>query len=145
MVKTKVGDRYVLESMLKEDYNFGGEQSGHIIFLDYNTTGDGSVTALQLVSIMKKRQKSLSSLASVMKRLPQVLVNVEVDDVTKHSYIDNANIQSAIKDIETKLDGNGRVLVRPSGTEPLIRIMIEGEDHEEIEEYANNLAVLFKK
>lgn len=145
VVKTKVGDRYVLESMLKEDYNFGGEQSGHIIFLDYNTTGDGSVTALQLVSIMKKRQKSLSSLASVMKRLPQVLVNVEVDDVTKHSYIDNANIQSAIKDIETKLDGNGRVLVRPSGTEPLIRIMIEGEDHEEIEEYANNLAVLFKK
>src|SRR5690606_26883191 len=110
VVKTKVGDRYVLESMLKEDYNFGGEQSGHIIFLDYNTTGDGSVTALQLVSIMKKRQKSLSSLASVMKRLPQVLVNVEVDDVTKHSYIDNANIQSAIKDIETKLDGNGRVL-----------------------------------
>lgn len=145
VVKTKVGDRYVLESMLKEGYNFGGEQSGHIIFFDHNTTGDGCVTALQLVSIMQKRQQKLSTLANAMKKLPQVLVNVEADEDMKHNYINDNSIQSAIREIEEKLKGNGRVLVRPSGTEPLIRIMIEGENHDEIEKYANSLATLFKK
>lgn len=144
VVKTQVGDRYVLERMLECGYNFGGEQSGHIIFLDHNTTGDGSLTAVQLASIIKRQGHSLSKLASVMKRLPQVLVNVEADEETKKIYVNNRDIQSAIEEIETNLNGRGRVLIRPSGTEPLIRIMIEGEDQKEIDMYANNLADLFK-
>lgn len=144
VIKTKVGDRYVLEKMLEDGYNFGGEQSGHIIFLDHNTTGDGALTAVQLVSVLQRKQKSLSELATAMERLPQVLVNVNVDEKTKKIYSDNAHIKSAVKEIESKLNGKGRVLIRPSGTEPLIRIMIEGEDQEEIDTYANSLAELFQ-
>ncbi|NMA95704.1 MAG: phosphoglucosamine mutase [Clostridiales bacterium] len=145
VVKTQVGDRYVLERMLKDGYNFGGEQSGHIIFLDHNTTGDGTLTAVKLMEIMKRRGKQISELANIMKRFPQILVNVKADEEAKKSYRDDKDIESAIKNVEAKLGGRGRVLIRPSGTEPLIRIMIEGEDQKIIEAYANDLAKLFRQ
>lgn len=143
--KTTVGDRYVLEKMLEKGYNIGGEQSGHIIFLDYNTTGDGMITALQLMSVMKRSGKKLSELGNTMKRLPQVLVNVKVEEDKKQLYLKNEVIQDEIRNMEETLAGRGRVLIRPSGTEPLIRIMIEGEDQAKIEGYANELAELLKK
>ena len=142
LVKTKVGDRYVLEEMLKENYILGGEQSGHIIFLDHNTTGDGLVTALQVASILKESGKTFSELASVMKELPQVLVNDKVPNEKKNIYLEDAEIIEAIKAVEAKLNGVGRVLIRPSGTEPLVRVMLEGENQEEINEMANSLVDL---
>ena len=141
-IKTKVGDRYVLEEMLKGGYNLGGEQSGHIIFLDYNTTGDGLLTALQVAAIKKKTGKTLSELAGVMKELPQVLVNARVTNDKKNIYLEDEEIIEAIKAVETKLNGVGRVLIRPSGTEPLVRVMLEGENQEEIDKMANDLANL---
>ena len=123
LVKTKVGDRYVLEEMLKENYILGGEQSGHIIFLDHNTTGDGLVTALQIAAILKESGKTFSELAGVMKELPQVLVNAKVPNEKKNIYLEDAEIIEAIKAVEAKLNGVGRVLIRPSGTEPLVRVM----------------------
>ena len=142
LVKTKVGDRYVLEEMLKENYILGGEQSGHIIFLDYNTTGDGLVTALQVAAILKESGKTFSELAGVMKELPQVLVNAKVPNEKKNIYLEDEEIIKAINDVEAKLNGVGRVLIRPSGTEPLVRVMLEGENQEEINEMANSLVDL---
>lgn len=141
-VKTKVGDRYVLEEMLKEGYKLGGEQSGHIIFLDFNTTGDGLITALQVSSIIKKSGKKLSELAKVMRKLPQVLVNVTVPKDKMNIYKEDAEIISKTNEIEKKLEGKGRVLIRPSGTEPLVRVMLEGEDQVEIDKMAHSLADL---
>ena len=136
LVKTKVGDRYVLEEMLKENYILGGEQSGHIIFLDHNTTGDGLVTALQIAAILKESGKTFSELAGVMKELPQVLVNAKVPNEKKNIYLEDKEIIDAINAVEAKLNGVGRVLIRPSGTEPLVRVMLEGENQEEINEMA---------
>jgi phosphoglucosamine mutase len=141
-IKTKVGDRYVLEEMVKDGYILGGEQSGHIIFLDYNTTGDGLVTALQVAAIRKRSGKTLSELAGIMKDLPQVLVNAKVPNEKKNIYLEDEEIINEIKKIEEALHGAGRVLIRPSGTEPLVRVMLEGEDQEEIDKMAHGLADL---
>jgi phosphoglucosamine mutase len=140
-----VGDRYVLEKMLEHGYNLGGEQSGHIIFLDHNTTGDGILTALQLLAVMKNKNKSLSELASAMKKYPQVLVNASVSEQNKHGYLDDQEIQKEIKRIEERFQDEGRVLIRPSGTEPVVRVMIEGADQREIEEEAVRLARLIEQ
>ncbi|MBE6069407.1 MAG: phosphoglucosamine mutase [Clostridium lundense] len=144
-ITTKVGDRYVLEEMVKDGYKIGGEQSGHIIFLDYNTTGDGLITGLQLSAIIKNTGKKLSELASVMKELPQVLVNAKIPNDKKDIYITDEEIASEIKGIEDKMKGNGRVLIRPSGTEPLVRVMLEGENQSEIDEIAHSLAKLIEQ
>jgi len=130
VIKTPVGDRYVVEEMLKGGYNLGGEQSGHIVFLDHNTTGDGIITALQVLAIMQREGKTLSELASQMVKLPQVLLNAKVKRREDLSEI--SQIADRIRRAEDKLEGNGRVLVRYSGTEPLVRVMIEGQDQEEI-------------
>ncbi len=143
-VSTTVGDRYVLENMLENDYNIGGEQSGHIIFLDYGTTGDGELTSVQLLSIMKKSGKSLSQLASVMKRYPQVLINVKVSRDKKDKYFTDKTIKAEIEKVKDHLKNRGRILVRPSGTEPLIRVMLEGEDYMEISGFANSIADLIR-
>ncbi len=144
LVKTKVGDRYVLEEMLKGHHSIGGEQSGHIIFLDYNTTGDGLLTAIQLLSVMKEKNAKLSKLAGIMKEMPQVLVNAHVSEEKKKVYLEDEVIKNKIEEIEEHFNGNGRVLIRPSGTEPLVRVMIEGEDKEELDIYANGLAKLIE-
>ena len=141
---TKVGDRYVLEEMLRENYNIGGEQSGHIIFLDYNTTGDGILTALQVLKVLKKTGSSLKELAGVMQILPQVLINARVKNENKNSYMEDQDIAAAIEKLEEEFAGKGRVLIRPSGTEPLVRVMIEGEDQEVIQRKAEELAELIK-
>ena len=135
---TAVGDRYVLEKMLAEGYSIGGEQSGHVIFLDYNSTGDGLLTAVQTLSIMKEKGKSLSELAGLMTKYPQLLVNVRV--LTKAGWETNAAIQDAIREAEGELGSNGRILVRPSGTEPLIRVMAEGPDQEQLDELCHRIA-----
>lgn len=141
---TAVGDRYVLENIMENDYSIGGEQSGHVIFKDFNTTGDGIVTGVQLAGIVKNRGKSLSELASIMKELPQVLVNVKIPNEMKKIHETDEEVKSLIRSVEEKLEGKGRVLIRPSGTEPLVRIMLEGEDLEEITEAAENIADLIK-
>ena len=134
---TAVGDRYVLEKMLVEGYSIGGEQSGHVIFLDYNSTGDGLLTAVQTLSIMKEKGKSLSELAGLMTKYPQLLVNVRV--LTKAGWETNTAIQDAISEAEEELGANGRILVRPSGTEPLIRVMAEGPDQDQLDELCNRI------
>ncbi|MCF0132070.1 MAG: phosphoglucosamine mutase [Pseudobutyrivibrio sp.] len=139
---TKVGDRYVLENMLENGYNLGGEQSGHVIFLDDNTTGDGLLSGLRLLEVMVGTGKSLSELASVMDVLPQALINAKVPTHKKESYMEYPEIASAIEELEKKFAGEGRVLIRPSGTEPLVRVMIEGKNQKEIEEDAKKLADL---
>ena len=144
-VKTKVGDRYVLEEMINNGYTLGGEQSGHIIFLEHNTTGDGLVTALQMASIVKKTGKTLSELASIMKELPQVLANAKVPNNMKNIHQEDEEIKNEIAKIEKALNGVGRVLIRPSGTEPLVRVMLEGENQEEINKMAHDLANLLIK
>lgn len=144
-IKTKVGDRYVLEEMIKDGYVLGGEQSGHIIFLNYNTTGDGLVTGLQLASIVKKSGRTLSELASMMTKLPQVLANAKVPNNMKDIHEKDSQIVEEIKKIEEKLDGCGRVLIRPSGTEPLVRVMLEGKNQEELDQMAHSLAELIEK
>ncbi len=141
-VKTDVGDRYVLECMRKDGYNLGGEQSGHIILLDYNTTGDGLLTAVQLSGIIKQEGKTLSQLSDKMKVYPQILVNAKVKNENKHAYIQDEVIMKEIKKIEEYFHNKGRVLIRPSGTEPLVRVMIEGEKQEELKTLAENLAAL---
>lgn len=140
IVKTAVGDRYVLEEMLANDYVLGGEQSGHIIFLEYNTTGDGLLTGLQLIQVMKETGSKLSDLNRVMVNYPQVLVNAKVKNELKNSYLKNKEIKSEIEKIENMFHGQGRVVIRPSGTEPLIRVMIEGKDKNKIEDIAKELA-----
>ena len=143
-VKTKVGDRYVLEEMLKSGYNFGGEQSGHIIFLDLSTTGDGILSGIQLASVMMRSGMSLSKLASRISILPQVLVNVRVKDEYKDSILEDELIKARIKELEAWFAGKGRVLIRPSGTEPLVRVMIEGPDKKEIGRQAVEMAKLIE-
>lgn len=143
--KTKVGDRYVLENMLEHGYNLGGEQSGHVIFLDDNTTGDGLLSALHLLEVMVSTGKPLSELASVMEVLPQALVNAKVPTHKKESFMDYPEIAGAIEELEAKFEGEGRVLIRPSGTEPLVRVMIEGKDQKQIEDEAKKLAQLITK
>lgn len=141
-VKTAVGDRYVVEEMKKNGYNLGGEQSGHIVFLDYNTTGDGLLTGLQLVNIMKITGKKLSELASEMMIYPQKLINVRVTD--KHAVTQNEKVAAIISTVEEEMAGNGRVLVRPSGTEPLVRVMVEAASVEECENYVNRIVEVVK-
>jgi phosphoglucosamine mutase len=141
-VPTAVGDRYVVEEMKKNGFNLGGEQSGHIIFLDYNTTGDGLLTGLQLVNIMKATQKKLSELAADMKKFPQKLVNVRVTD--KHHVTDNEKVKTIIEQVEAEMNGNGRILVRPSGTEPLVRVMAEAPTEELCETYVERIVSVVK-
>lgn len=129
-VKTKVGDRYVMEAMRKGGFNLGGEQSGHIVFLDHGTTGDGMLTAVQLVNVLKVKQQPLSKLSGIMKKYPQLMVNVRVKE--KNGWEANGTIRSAIEKAEKALGNSGRVLVRPSGTEPLIRVMAEGPDEQQL-------------
>ncbi|GKV65396.1 MULTISPECIES: phosphoglucosamine mutase [unclassified Sporosarcina] len=137
-VQTAVGDRYVVEEMRNGQYNLGGEQSGHIIFMDYNTTGDGLLTALQLVNIMQQTGKKLSDLANEMTIYPQKLVNIRVAD--KHAVMDNLRIASMINEVEKEMAGQGRVLVRPSGTEPLVRVMVEATTKELCEDYSERIS-----
>lgn len=143
--KTKVGDRYVLENMRENGYNIGGEQSGHIIFLDDNTTGDGLLSALHLLQVMVETKKKLSELASIMEVLPQALVNAKVPNHKKDKFMEYSEIAEAIAEVEKKFNGEGRVLIRPSGTEPLVRVMIEGKDQKVIDEEAKKLADLITK
>lgn len=144
-VKTKVGDRYVLEEMKKEGYSIGGEQSGHVIFLDYNTTGDGLVSGLQLAATVKESGKTVSELASAMTELPQVLVNAKVPNSMKNIHNEDEEIKVEISKMEKKLEGEGRVLIRPSGTEPLVRVMLEGKNQNELDEMAHALAKLIEQ
>lgn len=143
--KTKVGDRYVLENMKENGYNLGGEQSGHVIFLDDNTTGDGLLSALHLLQVIVDTGEPLSELAKVMEVLPQALVNAKVPNDKKESYMEYSDIAEAIAELEKKFAGEGRVLIRPSGTEPLVRVMIEGKDQKVIDEEAHKLAELITK
>ena len=143
--KTRVGDRYVLENMLQNGYNIGGEQSGHIIFLDDNTTGDGLLSALHLLQVMVETGRKLSDLAAVMEVLPQALVNAKVPNHKKDKFMEYAEIADAIKKVEERFGGEGRVLIRPSGTEPLVRVMIEGKNQKEIDSEAKKLADLITK
>ena len=138
--KTAVGDRYVLEKMLKDGYNIGGEQSGHVIFLDYATTGDGELSGVQLIETMVKSGKKLSELAQIMRVYPQVLINVKVTPEGKQKYNNDEYIISAVQQAEMELSGEGRVLVRVSGTEPLVRVMLEGSDIEQITKLGNCIA-----
>jgi len=142
--QTKVGDRYVLEEMLKNDYNIGGEQSGHIIMLDYNPTGDGILTSLMLIQILLEKNIKTSELCKTINKYPQVLVNVKVNQDKKSLYLEDEEIQAEIKNIEQEFKDNGRVIIRASGTEPLIRVMIEGQEQKIIEEKATKLAELVR-
>lgn len=141
-VKTAVGDRYVVEEMLKNGYNVGGEQSGHVVFLDWNTTGDGMLTAIQLLFILKDTGKKLSTLAKEVQEYPQALVNVKVTD--KKDALNNQAIKNIILEVETEMNGEGRVLVRPSGTENLLRVMAEAKTQELVEQYVNRIVEVVK-
>lgn len=143
--RTKVGDRYVLEEMREKGYVLGGEQSGHIIFLDHNTTGDGLVSALQFLSVLKKTGKKASEAAQIVNVLPQVLKNAKIKNEYKNTYMNDADVAKMITELENEFDGDGRVLIRPSGTEPLVRVMIEGSDIEYITKRAEELAQLLEK
>lgn len=144
-VSTKVGDRYVLEAMLQDGYNIGGEQSGHIILLDYETTGDGQLSGATVLSIMKRTGDKLSSLAKVMERMPQVLINVKVSAEGKLAFYNDKEIKSEIKRVTDILGDRGRILVRVSGTEPLVRVMLEGENLEEIQSLAEEAAQVVRE
>ena len=142
VIRTEVGDRYVVERMLKDGYNFGGEQSGHIVFLDHNTTGDGAITCLQLLALVVEKGKRLSELRGVMTRLPQILLNVPVKE--KKDFATMPKVSREIAAVEKTLDGRGRTLVRYSGTEMLARIMLEGEDESKIRVMAQQIAELIR-
>lgn len=144
-IPTKVGDRYVLEEMLLEDYKLGGEQSGHVIFSDCATTGDGELTALKVLSVIYRESEKLSVLASVMKKYPQVMVNVKVSPEGKINFYTDSKVKSAIEKAKESLGDTGRVVVRVSGTEPLIRVMAEGENTDEITEIVNTAAAEIKE
>lgn len=144
-IETKVGDRYILERMLKEDYIIGAEQSGHVIFLDYNTTGDGLATGIHLLEIMKKTGKKLSELNGLMKDYPQVLKNARVRDDLKNKFQEFPEIIKAIKEVEEAYHGSGRVVIRPSGTEALFRVMIEGEDINKLSQDADKLVKIIEE
>ncbi|PWI58661.1 phosphoglucosamine mutase [Sulfoacidibacillus thermotolerans] len=143
LVRTAVGDRYVMEAMREGGYVLGGEQSGHVIFLQHNTTGDGVLTALQLLDVMMGAKQRLSELASVMRSYPQVLVNVRVQD--KVAWRNNAAIAAAILQVEEQLGDDGRVLVRESGTEPIVRVMVEGPQEEAVTAYAESIVSIVKR
>ena len=144
-VQTKVGDRYVLENMLKNGYNLGGEQSGHIIFLDYNPTGDGILTSLMLINVILTKNKSLNELAKIINIYPQVLINAKVNSNKKYDFDKDDEINAAIEKLNNEFKDNGRVLIRASGTEPLVRVMIEGENKEYITKKATEVAKLIEK
>ncbi|MBE6535009.1 MAG: phosphoglucosamine mutase [Ruminococcaceae bacterium] len=144
-IATKVGDRYVLEEMLLEDYSFGGEQSGHVIFRDYATTGDGQLTATQLLMILRQSGKKLSELASVMTRYPQTMVNLKISAEGKIAFYTDREISEKLEEAKAILGKTGRIVVRPSGTEPLIRVMVEGSDTSLIEKIANDVAALISE
>ncbi len=144
-IAAPVGDRYVLEEMQKGDYILGGEQSGHVLFLDHGTTGDGILTALQLVNVMLHTERPISEINAMVKVYPQVLVNAMVKEENKKNYMMDEEISKSIKEIEDYFQGKGRVLIRPSGTEPFIRVMIEGEKEEILEEKAKDLAAMIEK
>ena len=145
LIQTKVGDRYVLEEMLKNNYNLGGEQSGHIIMLDYNPTGDGILTSLMLINILLEKKMKASKIFDIINIYPQVLVNINIDNKIKNDFYNDDIISNEITKLTNTLGTEGRVLVRPSGTEPLIRIMIEGKNEKEIEKHANKLAQIIKE
>ena len=144
LLQTKVGDRYVLEEMLKDGFNLGGEQSGHVILLDYNPTGDGILTSLMLIKSILEENKKASQMAQMVKLYPQVLVNAKVNSEKKYGFKDDKEIKNAIEKLEKEFAGNGRVLIRPSGTEPLVRVMIEGEDQKYIQKKAEEIAKLIE-
>ena len=144
LLQTQVGDRYVLEEMLKSKYNLGGEQSGHIIMLDYNPTGDGMLTSLMLIKAILEEGKKASEMASILQTYPQILVNAKVNSDKKYDYEKDPEIKEAIDKVEKEFAGNGRVLIRPSGTEPLVRVMIEGQDQEYITKKAQEIADLIE-
>jgi phosphoglucosamine mutase len=143
MVRTAVGDRYVVECMRKKGYSFGGEQSGHLVFLDHITTGDGILAGLQLLAIMKKRHKPLSGLANIMESFPQVLKNVRT--AQKIDVTTLAGFPETVVRLEDQLGDSGRILVRPSGTAPVIRVMVEGQDENAINDIADTLCELIRK
>jgi len=143
VIRTNIGDRYVLEMMKKVKTVLGGEQSGHIIFSQYSTTGDGLLTSLQLMKVLREEEKPLSNLASVMEKYPQIILNYEAKD--KERFFKNVCIKKFINKIENELDGKGRIFVRASGTEPLIRILLEGEDKNKLEKISKNLREVIKK
>jgi len=143
LIRTRVGDRYVVGKMLEGGYNLGGEQSGHIVFLDFNTTGDGPLTAAQVLYLMKKRDSALSKLTAKIKLFPQILTNVEIEH--KHDIKTIPEIEDAIKTAEKRLAGKGRILVRPSGTEPKIRVMLEGEDLKLITKLSKDISKVIKE
>ena len=145
LLQTQVGDRYVLEQMLKGDFNLGGEKSGHVILLDYNPTGDGVLTSLMLIKSILEENKKASELSNMVKLYPQILINSEVDSNKKYHYENDEEIKTAIDKLEKEFAGNGRVLIRPSGTEPLVRVMIEGENQEYITKKAKEIANLIEK
>lgn len=143
--QANVGDRYVIEKMLEGGYCLGGEQSGHIIFHDYNTTGDGIVTAIQLLTVLKERGIKASELAKVMDVFPQVLVNAKIKNEYKTRYMENEEVREAVIELEKKFEGQGRVLIRPSGTEPYVRVMIEGKNIEQMQSDAKKLAAVIER
>jgi len=145
MYRADVGDRYVLEKMQQDGYCLGGEQSGHVIFLDHSTTGDGILTALQLLAVMVAKKTPLSKLAGVIETFPQVLLNATVPNHRKPELATNAEIQAAMREIETAMQGEGRILVRPSGTEPVVRVMLEGRNQQQIENFAKSLVQVIEK
>lgn len=144
-IKTAVGDRYVLESMIEGGYSLGGEQSGHLILLDYNTTGDGMLTALMLLELLRDEDRDAKTLSELMTVYPQILVNAKVDNSRKLDYLDDILIQKRIAEVEAYFQGQGRVLIRPSGTEPLVRVMIEGKNQTELASIAKDLAELIEE
>ena len=144
-IQTKVGDRYVLEEMLKNGYNLGGEQSGHIILLEYNPTGDGILTSLMLIQAILESGKKSSELGNIVQKYPQVLINAKVDSKKQQDYKNDKEIKKVIEEVEKEFSGNGRVLIRPSGTEPLIRVMIEGKDRKVIEQKARKIADMIEE
>lgn len=137
-LKTKVGDRYVVEAMREGNHTLGGEQSGHIVMLDYNTTGDGLLTAVQLMAVMRETGKKLSELAGEVTIFPQKLVNIRVHD--KHTVMDEPEVKEIIAKVEAEMDGDGRILVRPSGTEPILRVMAEASTPERVDRYVDQIA-----
>ncbi len=145
LMQTKVGDRYVLEEMIKNGYNLGGEQSGHVILLDYNPTGDGILTSLMLIQAILEANKKVSEMTEIIKIYPQVLINSKVSSNKKYDYEKDSDIKDAIEKLEKEFAGNGRVLIRPSGTEPLGRVMIEGENQEYITKKAKEMAELIEE
>lgn len=143
--QTKVGDRYVLEEMLRNNYNLGGEQSGHVIFLDYNPTGDGILTSLMLIQVLLEKKITASKACELIQIYPQVLINAKVEASKKYDYEKDEKIKEAIQQVEKEFAGKGRVLIRPSGTEPLVRVMIEGEDQNYITKKAEELVDLIEE